>query len=61
MSEYERDDLQRAHNKGQEDEDYDPPYDTVDHLMTWRPSQVKKVRERNEAYDKGWKNDKKQS
>lgn len=61
MSEYEDDRLQELHNKGQEDDEYDPPHDVVDDLMTWRPSQVEKLTEENKAYDKGWRNDKKQS
>ena len=61
MSEYESERLQELHNKGQEDDSYDPPHSVVDDLLTWRPSSVEKVHEENEAYNKGWKNDRKQS
>ena len=51
------------HNKGEIDAKkgkYEPPHDLFDELTTWSDYGMKKIREENDAYDKGWKNTREQ-
>jgi hypothetical protein len=61
MAANERD--KRLHNRGEKDAAkgrYNPPHGIFDDLTTWTASGMKRNGEENEAYNKGYRNAKKQ-
>lgn len=47
------------HDKGEQDRskgEHNPPHGIIDDLTTWSDSGMKRNREDNEAYRKGWEN-----